>query len=146
MEILPQAAWLVPAFHLAAFALLTALGRSLRRGSAWIGGLFSLASFIMALAVLGGRLNGTAENYNGRFEWMRIGNEPLRVGYEVTNLTSLMLVIITAVGLLVSIYAAGSMQQDERITVFYGYMALLQFATTGLAIADNALTFYFFGQ
>lgn len=144
MDNLPQAAPLIPAFQLAAFALLTASGRSFRRESVWIGGIFSLASFIVALAVLGGRLLGDADNYNGRFEWMRIGTFPIAMGYEVTNLTSLMLVIISALGLLTSVYAAGFMKQDERITVFYGYMALLQFATLGLALADNALTFYFF--
>ncbi|MDQ0061985.1 NADH-quinone oxidoreductase subunit L [Paenibacillus harenae] len=146
MEIYTKAAWIIPLLPLAAFLLLTALGRSYRRAGVLIGTAGALAAFLLSLLVLIGRLGETAVDYSKAFDWITIGDYTLRIGFEVTNLTSMMLVVVTLVSLLVNIYSAGYMKSDERITVFYGYVSLFTFSMLGLVLSDNLLSLYIFWE
>ncbi len=137
-----QYAWLVPAFPLAAFAILTALGRSLSRTGAWIATVASLASFVYSVMIAAERLAKNAEDYIGGFAWLRAGSVNLTAGYEVTNLTALMLVVVTLVALLVNIYSLGYMKDDERISTFFSYVALFTASMLGLVLADNLMILY----
>ncbi|WP_141506515.1 NADH-quinone oxidoreductase subunit L [Paenibacillus luteus] len=146
MDKYTQAAWIIPLFPLVAFLVLTALGRSYRRAGVFIGSLGSLAAFAMSLLILTDRLSGSEVDYNHSFDWIAIGDYTLRIGFEVTNLTALMLVVVTLVSFIVNVYSAGYMKDDERITVFYGYVALFTFSMLGLVLSDNLLSFYIFWE
>lgn len=146
MEMYSQAAWLIPLFPLAAFLVLTALGRSFRRAGVLIGSIGSLAAFALSLLILIDRLGANAVDYNYAFDWIKIGDYTLRIGFEVTNLTAMMLVVVTLVSFLVNVYSAGYMKNDERITVFYGYVALFTFSMLGLVLSDNLLSLYIFWE
>jgi proton-translocating NADH-quinone oxidoreductase, chain L len=141
-----QTAWLIPLFPFAAFLLLTALGRGYRRAGVLIGSIGSLAALVMSLLVFFERLDPDAVDYSDGFKWIDLGDYALKIGFEVTNLNALMLVIVTAVSFLVNVYSAGYMKKDERITVFYGYVALFTFAMLGLVLSDNMLVFYIFWE
>lgn len=145
-DLYTKAAWIIPLLPLAAFLALTALGRSYRRSAPLIGGAASLAAFVMSLLVLTERLSPNAVDYSYSFDWIHIGNYSLAFGYEVTNLTSLMLCVVTLVSFLVNVYSAGYMRNDERITVFYGYVALFAFSMLGLVLSDNLLSLYIFWE
>jgi len=138
-------AWLVPALPLAAFALLTAFGRSLRTTGAWVAIAASLGSLVLALLIAGERLAG-AEDYSQSFDWLAFGTATLSVGIDVTNLTSLMMVVVTLVGFLVNVYSYGYMRDDERLTVFYAYVQLFLASMLGLVLADNLLMLYIFWE
>lgn len=146
MEMYSQAAWLIPLFPLAAFLVLTALGRSFRRAGVLIGSIGSLAAFALSLLIVIDRLGANAVDYNYAFDWIKIGDYTLRIGFEVTNLTAMMLVVVTLVSFLVNVYSAGYMKNDERITVFYGYVALFTFSMLGLVLSDNLLSLYIFWE
>ncbi|MGM0883981.1 MAG: NADH-quinone oxidoreductase subunit L [Bacillota bacterium] len=146
MEMYSQAAWLIPLFPLAAFLVLTALGRSFRRAGVLIGSIGSLAAFALSLLIVIDRLGTNAVDYNYAFDWIKIGDYTLRIGFEVTNLTAMMLVVVTLVSFLVNVYSAGYMKNDERITVFYGYVALFTFSMLGLVLSDNLLSLYIFWE
>ncbi|WP_424766613.1 NADH-quinone oxidoreductase subunit L [Paenibacillus sp. sgz302251] len=146
MEMYSKAAWLIPLFPLAAFLVLTALGRSFRRAGVWIGAIGSLTAFILSLLIVISRLDMNAVDYNYAFNWIEIGEYTLRIGFEVTNLTALMLVVVTLVSFLVNVYSAGYMKKDERITVFYGYVSLFTFSMLGLVLSDNLLSLYIFWE
>ncbi|WP_027094296.1 NADH-quinone oxidoreductase subunit L [Cohnella thermotolerans] len=137
-----QYAWLVPAFPLAAFAILTAFGRGWSRAGAWIATLASLASFALSLIIAIERIVSNAEDYVGGFDWLRAGAVNLTAGYEVTNLTALMLVVVTLVAFLVNLYSLGYMGEDERMTVFFSYVALFTSSMLGLVLADNLMILY----
>ncbi|MBB3110541.1 NADH-quinone oxidoreductase subunit L [Paenibacillus phyllosphaerae] len=144
--IFTQYAWLVPLFPLAAFVLLTAFGRGFRGPGIVIGTLGSLASFLLALLILFERIGAEAEDYRDGFTWLDVGQMQVTIGYEVTNLSTLMLVIVTLVGFLVHVYSMGYMKNDERITVFYSYLSLFTFSMLGLVLADNLLALYIFWE
>ncbi|MWC27233.1 NADH-quinone oxidoreductase subunit L [Paenibacillus sp. MMS18-CY102] len=136
-----QAAWLIPVFPLAAFLVLTALGRSFRRTAPIIASIGTLGSLVLSILVM---VEGI--EYRDRIDWIKIGDFALSIGFDVNHLTSLMLVIVSIVSFLVCIYSAGYMRDDERLTVFYGYVSLFVFAMMGLVLADNMLMLYLFWE
>ncbi|REK66530.1 MAG: NADH-quinone oxidoreductase subunit L [Cohnella sp.] len=137
-----QYAWLAPLFPLAAFVVLTALNRSLKRTGAFIAIVASLASLALSLLIAFERIGTGAEDYSGGFAWLTIGSVTLSAGFEVTNLTALMLVIVSLVAFLVNLYSLGYMRDDERKSVFYAYLSLFACSMLGLVLADNLLLLY----
>ncbi|WP_127534517.1 NADH-quinone oxidoreductase subunit L [Paenibacillus kobensis] len=136
-----ESAWLIPLFPLAAFLLLTAWGRGFRRWAPIVGAAGSLGSLVLSILVM-----AEGVDYRDRINWIKIDGLSLSLGYEVTHLTSLMLVIVSLVSLLVCVYSAGYMKNDERITVFYGYVSLFVFSMLGLVLSDNMLMLYLFWE
>jgi NADH-quinone oxidoreductase subunit L len=141
-----SSAWLIPLFPLLAFMLLVAFGRLLKEGSAHIGILAALASFLFALGAFWDRFSGGAEDYTYSFNWLTLGDTVIPMGFEVNQLNALMLVIVTFVSLLVHIYSRGYMHGDERFSVFYSYLALFTFSMLGLVLSPNLLQVYIFWE
>jgi NADH-quinone oxidoreductase subunit L len=146
MDTFSQAAWLVPLFPLAAFLVLLAVGRGARRVAPQIGMVGSLGAFVLSLLILMERLKPAAVDFNNGFDWIRLGDYTLRIGYEITNLTALMLAMVSLVSLLVQLYSSVYMKTDERITVYYSYLSLFGFAMLGLVLSDNLLSLYLFWE
>ncbi len=139
-------AWLVPVFPLAAFAILTAMGKGAKKIGPWIGIIGTLASLVLSLCIAFERMTDNADDYSKSIEWLQVGSLKLNAGFEVTNLTSLMLVVVTLVSFLVNVYSRGYMRDDERISTFFAYVALFTSSMLGLVLSDNLLTFYIFWE
>ncbi|UOY94536.1 NADH-quinone oxidoreductase subunit L [Ectobacillus sp. JY-23] len=135
-------AWLIPVFPLVSFLILL-FGR-LRERSGLIGSLFMLASLVGAVAVLVERL--TEPTLYKEWTWLVIGERTITMGFKVTALNALMLVIVTLVSFLVHVYANGYMKGDARISVFYAYLGLFTFAMLGLVLSPNLLQLYIFWE
>lgn len=146
MDYFAKIAWIIPLLPLAAFVMLMTLGRGYRKAGVWIGSIGTLGAFVLSLLVLSERLKPHAVDYSYNFNWISIGSYTLKIGFEITNLTALMLVVVTLVGFLVNVYSAGYMASDERITVFYGYVSLFTFSMLGLVLSDNLFSFYLFWE
>lgn len=142
-----QYAWLIPLFPLIAFLVLMAMGRQWKEAGSFIGILAILASFVLSLLIFLGRIGGQVDDYTWKdWTWIEVGDFSLTMGFEVTNLNALMLVIVTLVALLVNIYSRGYMHGDERVNVFYSYIALFSFSMLGLVISSNLLELYIFWE
>lgn len=142
-----QYAWLIPLFPLIAFIVLMAMGRQWKEAGSFIGILAILASFVMSLLIFLGRIGSQVDDYTWKdWTWIQVGDFSLTMGFEVTNLNALMLVIVTFVALLVNIYSRGYMHGDERVNVFYSYIALFSFSMLGLVISSNLLELYIFWE
>jgi NADH-quinone oxidoreductase subunit L len=142
-----QYAWLIPLFPLLAFLALTAMGRQMKDLGTNISIVAMFASFVVAMLIFLERLGGTVEDYTwDKLDWLKVGDVTLTMGFEVTNLNSLMLVIVTLVSLLVNIYSKGYMKEDPRINVFFAYIALFSFSMLGLVISENMLELYIFWE
>jgi NADH-quinone oxidoreductase subunit L len=139
-------AWLVPVFPLVAFAILTAMGKGAGRTGAWIGTLASFVSLAFSTLIAIERTATNAADYSRKFDWLQVGNLKLGAGFEVTNLTALMLIVVTLVSFLVNLYSHGYMKDDERISTFFAYVALFSSSMLGLVLSDNLLTFYIFWE
>ncbi len=146
MEQMLENAWLIPLFPLIAFIVLVAIGKQLKQGAAYIGILATLASFVLSLFTFFERFRDGAETYFQPVEWFSIAGFDVIMGYEITQLNAMMLVIVSLVSLLVHIYSRGYMDQDERLPVFYQYLALFTFSMLGLVISPNLLQLYIFWE
>lgn len=142
-----QYAWLIPLFPLLSFLILTAVGRQLKEAGAYISIAAVFASFVVSLLIFIERLGGQIEDYTwNKLQWINLGTFSLNMGFEITNLNALMLVIVTLVSLLVNLYSKGYMEGDERINVFFAYIALFTFSMLGLVISENLLELYIFWE
>lgn len=141
-----QYAWVVPSLPLLAFLVLTTLGRQAKEAGIWISIVCTFASFVYAMLLLITRVSQQVDDFTKEMSWIHFGSFRLTIGYEVTNLNVLMLVIVTFVSLLVMFYSRGYMQKDERITTFYGYVSLFTFSMLGLVISSNLLMLYIFWE
>lgn len=76
------------------------------------------------------------------FGWIRVGNFHAAMSYFIDPLTILMLYVVTGIGALVAIYAAGYMAGDRGYARFFTGVSLFIFAMTTLVMADNLVLLY----
>ncbi|BCJ87735.1 NADH-quinone oxidoreductase subunit L [Effusibacillus dendaii] len=139
-------AWLVPFFPLAAYALLFLFGRRGQEGIvAALGVIATLLSLIVSLLIFGDvAANGYSGTYN--FRWLQFGSATLSIGFEVTQLNAIMLVVVSFVSTLVLLFSKGYMHGDERFRVFYQYLCLFVFSMLSLVISPNLMQLYVFWE
>lgn len=146
MQMYAEAAFLIPLLPLAAFLILMALGRGSHPAGVFVGTGGAAASLLLSLLVCIERFREGAVDYNDSFNWISIDRFTLRIGFEVTNMSALLLVGVSLLSVLVHVYAGGYMKKDERLTVFYSYLSLCTFSLLALTLADNLLAFYLFWE
>ena len=138
-------AGLVLLFPLAGSALCGLLGPVLGRrfvnlaGTLSIGAAFAvtLVIFAQVLGAASGHQSTTATLWN----WLNLGPGNLNVSVDVTidQLSVLMLLVITGVGLLIHVYSVGYMEHDPGVARFFGYMNLFIFSMALLVLAANMI-------
>ena len=76
------------------------------------------------------------------FQWINIGDFAANFSFYIDSLTIVMLYVVTGIGTLIAIYAAGYMAGDAGYPRFFAYISLFIFAMTCLVLADNLLLLY----
>src|SRR5436190_17376958 len=138
-----QYLWLIPAFPLLGFLVNGIFGR--RRTNAFVNAvaigsvLLSFAWVIKTLMALGSMETAHIERY---FTWFRSGD--LRIGFDlsVDRLTAVMLLVVTGVGSLIHIYAAGYMSHEGGYYRFFAYLNLFMFFMLTLVLAANYILLF----
>ena len=77
------------------------------------------------------------------FEWMRVGNLKMEVGFLVDGLTAMMMCVVTFVSLMVHIYTVGYMADDPGYQRFFSYISLFTFSMLMLVMSNNFLQLFF---
>ena len=139
-----QYAWIIPVFPLLAFVLLLLFGRKLKERAAYVGIIAMAASFGASLVVLFERIGG--EGYKYVVRWITVGDTQITMGYEVTALNAMMLIVVTLVSLLVHLFSMQYMHGDDRFPVFYSYLGLFSFSMLGLVLSPNILQLFIFWE
>ncbi|MBX9690688.1 MAG: hypothetical protein K2X27_28490, partial [Candidatus Obscuribacterales bacterium] len=80
------------------------------------------------------------------YTWFSCESFRLTMGYLVDNLTSSMLIVVTAVSLLVQVYTHGYMREDPGYRRFYSYLSLFTGSMLGLVVATNLFQMFFFWE
>ncbi|KAF4402750.1 hypothetical protein G4B88_010202 [Cannabis sativa] len=70
----------------------------------------------------------------------------LQLGYLVDPLTSIILILITTVGIMVLIYSDHYMSHDQGYLRFFAYMSFFNNSMVGLVTSSNMIQIYFFGN
>src|ERR1022692_3233789 len=135
--------WLIPAFPLLGFLINGILGR--RRANGFVNAvaigsvLLSFAWVVKTLLALGPMETAYVERY---FTWFQSGNLRIGADFSVDRLTAVMLLVVTGIGSLIHIYAAGYMSHEGGYCRFFAYLNLFMFFMLVLVLASNYLVLF----
>ena len=141
--------WLIPLFPFAGFLLNGVLGSRLPK---WlvttIALLTPLWSFAIVLSAARGLLGFGATLPSLPFVetcpvgWIDAGALHIGFSFVLDQLSLVMLLVVTGVGLLIHIYSVGYMAHEDGYWRFFSYMNLFMFFMTVLVLAGNALVMF----
>ncbi|MGZ8159501.1 MAG: NADH-quinone oxidoreductase subunit L, partial [Methylobacter sp.] len=134
----------IPLFPLLGFLILVLAGERLPKPLiAWMG-VGSVAVSALLVALIGAEfLNGTMRPYSMELgNWMEVDDLAVPFGFYLDALSVTMLFVVTGVGFLIHVYAAGFMTSDPGYARFFAYMNLFVSAMLVLVLADNLVLLY----
>jgi NADH-quinone oxidoreductase subunit L len=134
-----QLIW-VPLLPFLAFVVNILAGRWIKTRATWLSIITSIAASAIALPVCWAVFNGAHFAHQGT--WLMLGTVPLKFGYLMDPLSATLLFMVTIVGTLIQIYAAGYMAGDPRYSRFFAFVSLFMTAMITLVISDNYLLFF----
>ena len=116
-----------------------ALGRTNTHRVAILGVLVSLLAslWVMNDVWQGNTFNGPL------YTWAVIGELRMEVGFQIDQLTTMMMVVVTFVSLMVHIYTIGYMEEDPGYQRFFSYISLFTFSMLMLVMSNNLLQLFF---
>ena len=132
---------LIPLLPLLAAALTCGLQNGRRAAGVAIAAM--LGSFGLALAAFNeawGMAVGAHKTFN--FEWLTVGDTAIPLGFVIDPLNGAMLAMVTFIGLLIFIYSAGYMKDDEPMARFFCYLSLFAAGMLGLVLANSLLLLF----
>lgn len=152
MEFIYQFVWIVPFLPFIA-SILIGLNllffpkstKSLRQIWAIFSILLLSIAMIFSFNILWQQING---NTIYRYLWSWIFNNEIdfKIGFLIDPLTSIMLVLITTVGVLVMIYSDSYMSYDQGYVRFFAYLSLFTASMLGLVLSPNLIQIYIFWE
>jgi NADH-quinone oxidoreductase subunit L len=76
------------------------------------------------------------------YRWIPAGTFTLDVNFAVDNLTAVLLIVVTTVGMLVHVYSIGYMEHDPGRWRFFAFLNLFMFSMLLLVLAANFLVLF----
>lgn len=113
-----------------------------RRGAHTVTILGVLIAFVLSAMTLMAVLDGARFNATV-YEWMRVGDLKMEIGFLVDGLTAMMMCVVTFVSLMVHIYTIGYMEEDPGYQRFFSYISLFTFSMLMLVMSNNFLQLFF---
>src|SRR5579863_2610201 len=138
-----QLLWLIPILPFLGFLVNGLFGRRMSKSMVNLFAIGSVAlSFawvVKTLIALGPIETKYIEHY---FTWIQSGPLQINVDFAVDRLTAVMLMVVTGVGTLIHIYAAGYMAEEGGYFRFFAYLNLFMFFMLILVLAQNFLLLF----
>ena len=138
--------WAIPLLPLLGAAINGIVGKRISRGAiAGIAcGTVALAFVVSAGAFL--EMRGMPEDalpiVAEYFTWIQAGSFEASAGFLLDQLSGLMILIVTGVGLLIHIYSAGYMEHEAGVYRYFAYLNLFMFSMLTLVLANNYLLMF----
>ena len=133
-------AYLVPLFPLIGF-LINGLGRRALSKSliGIIGSGSILASFVVSLMIFFAVKDGQAEPVVTYFNFLKVGSFEIPFAFQIDQLSSIFLLIITGVGFLIHLYSTSYMHEEktEHFGRYFAYLNLFVFSMLLLVMGAN---------
>lgn len=76
------------------------------------------------------------------FEWFRISGVQINFGFQIDQLSLMMIMIITGIGTLIHLYSIGYMSHDKGFYKFFTYLNLFIFSMLLLVMGSNYLILF----
>ena len=137
--------WLLPLFPLAGFAINGVLGRRLPKAIvSAVALLFPAAAFVQVLWIVARVHQGMALPCLESFAtpWIAVTGFHANFSFLLDQLTLVMLLVVTGVGLVIHLYSVGYMATEEGYWRFFSYMNLFLFFMLTLVLAANFLLMF----
>jgi NADH-quinone oxidoreductase subunit L len=134
-----QLVWLVPFFPLIGFLLNGLFRKQFSKSMiSIIGSGMVLASFIVSVLLFVEVKQGNTHVAN-LFDFISVGNLSIPFAFQVDQLSSLFLLIITGVGFLIHVYSAAYMHEErnEHFARYFAYLNLFVFSMLLLVLGAN---------
>jgi NADH-quinone oxidoreductase subunit L len=103
------------------------------------------ASFLVALLIFIDMLKTPVDDRSHLitlFNWITAGSFSVDAAYQIDQLSILMTLIVTGVGLLIHVYSIGYMRGDPAFWRFFSYLNLFIFMMLNLVLANNFLLMF----
>jgi NADH-quinone oxidoreductase subunit L len=138
--------WPIAALPLAGALVNLVAGRRLGHRAHWVAAPAVGLAFGVALAAFV-RVWLHQETFTGPlFDWIVAGTFRAPVTLQLDQLSAVMLLVVTGVGFLIHVYAAGYMHDDPDYPRFFTYLNLFVFSMVMLVLAGNFLLLYVFWE
>jgi len=116
-----------------------------RLPKAMVGGLATLvvfAAFLISVSIfIGFPAEGTPVIVKA-FEWFTIGGIQVNFGFQIDQLSLMMMMIITGIGSFIHLYSIGYMSHDKGFYKFFTYLNLFIFSMLLLVMGSNYLILF----
>nr|YP_009696206.1 NdhF [Kissenia capensis]QEJ82974.1 NdhF [Kissenia capensis] len=152
MEHIHQYAWIIPFVPLpvpmligVGLLLFPTATKNLRR--VWAFHSVLLLSIVMIFSIdLSIQQINSSSIYQYVWSWVINNDFSLELGYLIDPLTSIMLILITTVGIMVLIYSDNYMSHDQGYLRFFAYMSFFSTSMLGLVTSSNLIQIYIFWE
>jgi len=135
--------WLIPVLPLIGAAINGFVGRRLtRQAIATVAVAFCGASFAMVLYVASRFSSLAIPHIETLAPWIRAGAFQADFAFYLDQLSLVMLLVVTGVGLLIHIYSIGYMWEEAGFYRFFCYLNLFMFFMLTLVLASNYLLMF----
>jgi len=136
-------ATIVPLAPLAAFAINVFFGR-------WrlqhLTGLIASAALAISALAATGILLGTLGRHDAAivmlYRWIGVGTFQIDVSFQIDQLSTLMMLVVTWISFLIHVYSMGYMHDDHGYWRFFSWLPLFVFFMLVLVMADNYLLMF----
>lgn len=135
-------AWLIPLLPLLGFVAVLIASPRIGNKAASISIGAAVATFVVAAAVAIQVITSPDTYVVSMPTWIDIGGFTVTFDLFVDQLTAVMLLVVTGVGLLVHIYSVGYMHGDSRYPRFFAYLNLFLASMLILILGANLLTLF----
>jgi NADH-quinone oxidoreductase subunit L len=102
-------------------------------------------SWLAALVVMGATLGGSVGEGGisvTLWRWIPAGDLQVDIGFFVDNLTAVLLLVVTTIGMLVHVYSIGYMRHDPGYWRFFAYLNLFMVSMLLIVLSDSWLVLF----
>ncbi|HWL17993.1 MAG TPA: NADH-quinone oxidoreductase subunit L [Opitutus sp.] len=112
------------------------------------GSLAALISVLAATGIAAGSLYLALghHRFDTAFEWLRLGDFSLSLGFKFDDLAALMLTVVGVVGLCVHVFSLGYLHEDASKARYFGGLSIFMFSMIGITLADNLFMMFIFWE
>ncbi len=132
---------LIPLLPFAGFLIAGLFGKFLKERAAYFPIAGVLGAFILSVMAFFDVLGGAKLNENF-YNWISVGTFSVNVGFQIDQLTAVMLLVVTTLSSLIHIYSVGYMHGDKGYPRFFAYLGLFTFFMLVLVMANNFLVMF----
>ena len=137
--------WVIPLLPLIGAAINGFFGRRFKNAMvSSVALLFTAASFLWAVRAVWTLWPGGADPHieSFPFPWITAGSFSAPFGFQLDQLSMVMVLVVTGVGFLIHIYSVGYMAHEGGYYRFFSYLNLFMFFMLTLVLANNYLLMF----